>query len=444
MIRNLYWRKLFGRIPSTDKVEKEEINDIARMRKFEKTAHSPELDEFNRLFHTISAPSFVQKKKSIQLAKYKDSKEYEQLKRFRKLDSMSDIKAYFEILDSKELLNLLQFKQSREADDLNDKGKVAITAHLKEFKNFEQSKAYKNFLRFHNSYIIKEYLELKETVETEEFKKANEYWSNPNRWETTEEYAAEKRYQDLLKNPDINNFVKSLPKDSKQMKKWDLIFEDQFNWKNTEDSKWEAGFKYPGENMLKIHSFHNELQANTGGKNIETKNGSLSILTKKEPFETLAWHPQKGFISKKFDFTSDAIHTGDLALKFGKVRIKLKSVGQQQNAVWLKGKDKTPHINVFRFDGNNIKLENNYSSNSDTITIKGINPSEYYIYELQWTNKELIWSINNIPVFRSTKEVPQNDMFLTINSFLSQSQIGSEGSFDIDWVRIYQETTLIS
>lgn len=443
MIRNLYWRKLFGRIPSTEKVEKDEMNDIARMRKFEEVAHSPELAEFNKLFHIVSASAFVQKKKSIQLSKYKDSKESEQLTRYKKLDNMNEIKAYFEILDSKELRNLLSFKQSSEAADLDDKEKVAITPHLKEIKSFETSKSYKNFLRFHNSYIIKEYLELRDIVESAEFKKSNDYWSNPNRWETTEEYQVEKRYNELLKNPDIAAFVKSLPKDSKQMKKWDLIFEDTFKWKNINDSKWMAGFNYPGEDLVKIHSFHNELQANTGGKNMEMQDG-LSIVTKKERFEALAWHPQKGFVSKNFEYTSDAINAGNIPLGFGKIRLKLRCSGHQQNAVWLKGKNKTPHINLFHFDGKDIKLENTYSANTDSITIKGINPSDYYIYELKWTEKELIWSINNQSVYRSTREVPQDEMYLTINSFLSENQLGSEGRFDIDWIRIYKETTLIS
>ncbi len=444
MIRNLYWRKLFGRLPSTDKVEKDEMNDIARMKKLEEMAHSPELAEFNKLFHTISSPAFIQKKKGIQLAKYKDTKEYEQLSRFKKLDGMVNIKAYFDILDSEDLRRLLNFKQSSEADDLNDKEKVAITPHLKEMKGFERSKAYKNFLRFHNSYIIKEYLELKDSVETSQFKQSNEYWSNSNRWETTEEYQLEKRYQELLKNPDIALFVKSLPKDSKHMKKWELIFEDFFSWKNINDSKWKVGFQYPGNEMVKIHSVHNELQANTGGNNLDTKAGHLSILTKKENAEALTWHPQKGFISQNFGFTSDVINAGNIPLKFGKLRVKLRCSGTQQNAVWLRGKHKIPHLNLFHFDGSNIQFSNRHSTSTDSITIKGINPSEYYIYELKWSEKELIWSINNQAVFRSTREVPQEEMYLTINSFISQYQTGGEGKFDIDWVRIYQEKTLIS
>jgi hypothetical protein len=49
---------------------------------------------------------------------------------------------------------------------------------------------------------------LKTKVASPEFKKANDFWSNENRWHGTPEFAQQERFYELAKNPDIVFFMK--------------------------------------------------------------------------------------------------------------------------------------------------------------------------------------------------------------------------------------------
>ena len=104
---------------------------------------------------------------------------------------------------SHELAKYIQFEKTPEYEMLDDKKKVRESELLKTMKHFEASKSYKTYLRFHESFIIKEYEELKIKVQTQEFKKENEFWANNSRWTTTEDYNLEQRFNILAKNPDI-------------------------------------------------------------------------------------------------------------------------------------------------------------------------------------------------------------------------------------------------
>lgn len=445
MIRNLFWRKLLGGIPSTDKAEKDILAHVEWMKRLEQTAHSPELAEFNRLHLEVTSSAFLDKKKKIQNSRYKDTQEYEQHTRFHKLENDKGIRHYFDTLDSKELAQYLAFRNSPEAGDLNDKGKISITPHLKNLKDFENSKTFKNFMRFHNSYIIKEYLELKEIVESEDFKNRNAYWSNPKRWETTLEFITESRYKELSSNPDIQAFVKSLPKNSRSLKKIAVKLEEDFRWKKMEDSLWTPGFTYPSEKLISNHSFHNEQQANSLGKNVTVSNEGLQINTKKESASHMTWHPEKGFIQKKFNYTGDVINTGsNYRIHNGEIKIKLRCKGNIHHAFWLGADHMKPHINIFHYDGKYIRFESYTDSNRDSVAFKGMDCGQYLIYGLKWTEKELIWSINNVPLYRSTNAVPDEEMYLSLNSFIPEGSPADEGALQVQWIKIFQEEPIVS
>ena len=103
------------------------------------------------------------------------------------------MKAYFSILESQELADYLAFKATPDFVSLANHDLVKKSPELTRLKKFEKSKEYKIYTRFHDSYVVKEYLELKEKVSNPDFVKNNEFWSNPKRWETTKEYQDEKK-----------------------------------------------------------------------------------------------------------------------------------------------------------------------------------------------------------------------------------------------------------
>ena len=85
-----------------------------------------------------------------------------------------------------------------------------------------------------------------------------------------------------------------------------------------------------------------------------------------------------------------------------------------------------------------IKVGNANRNVVDGIKIKGINTSQFFIYSLKWTAKELVWYINDFEVYRTASNIPNTDMYMVFNSFITQKQKGSAGHLEVDWVRAYQ------
>jgi len=158
---NLFWKNLFGGITPTAKLEKEEAALIKAMHRFREIEKSVELSEYKTLFHEVKSSAFIENKKTLQNRKYKDTEEYRSAKKLKKLEASPAINLYFQVLKSIELEQYLAFKNSSEFEDLGDKKKVKNSEKLQKLKHFEHSKAYKTYTRFHNSYIIKEFEQLK-------------------------------------------------------------------------------------------------------------------------------------------------------------------------------------------------------------------------------------------------------------------------------------------
>lgn len=435
---NLFWKSLLGGIASTSKLEKEEAALLQSMQRYAEVEKSAELAEFRSLFHEVKAPEFIEKKKILQNRKYKDTEEQRDSVKFHKLEKSAEIKLYYQVLSSKELVDFLAFKATPEFEDLGDKKKVQASPKLQKLKDYSKSKAYKTYTRFHDSYIIKEYEELKAHVNTPEFKQQNQFWANSHRWQTTPEYKKEQRYYELAKNPDIafyNNTKKDKFSSYATLK---LTFQEEFNWNTLDKSRWNFGFHYVSENLTGNHSFSNELQANNGGKNIAVENGILKIYTKKETLKSTAWDASKGFVRKDFEYSSDVMQTAeDFKQKYGIFRAKIRCTGKLHHAFWLGTDTKLPHINIFHYNGKQIRVGNAGSNVIDGVKIKGISPSKFYIYTLKWTPKELIWLINDVEIYRTTSNIPQEEMFLVFNSFIPSKMKGDAGTLEVDWVRVY-------
>lgn len=435
---NLFWKRLFGGITPTAKLEKYEADLLIDMARFEEVEKSVELAEYKKLFHIIKSADFQDKKKTLLNRKYKDTEEYRVHKKYNKLHNSADIKLYYNVLTSDELAKFIIFEKSAEYELLGDKKKVKKSELLKRMKHFEISKAYKTYVRFHESFIIKDYEELKIKISTPEFKKENDFWSNHNRWITTKEYLLEQRFQKLAKNADIIFYENEKPERFEKHRALTLSFQDEFKWNTLDNSHWAFGFHYKKIELIGNHSFSNEKQAYNSGQNVSVEDGILKIATKHETINARAWHPTKGFIEKEFHFTSDVLQTAKkFRQKRGAFRAKIRCTGNLHHAFWMGADNKLPQMNIFHFDGKCITLGNTNKNLVDGITIKGLNTSQYFIYTLIWSEKELIWMINNLEVYRTSSNIPTEAMYLAFNSFITEKQKGSAGSLEVDWVRAY-------
>ncbi len=435
---NLFWKKLFGGITPTATLEKNEADLEIAMHRYEKVGKSIELAEYKSLFHIVNSAKFKENKKVLQNRKYKDTEEFQNNKKYTKLHNSPSIQLYYKVLGSEDLTQYLAFKSTPEFELLGDKKKVKASETLKKLKDFEHSKAYKTYVRFFNSYIIKEYEQLKIKIAKPEFIKSNEFWENRNRWQTTPEYIQEQRMFELAKNPDINFYQNEKPERFEKYRKLKLSFSDEFKWNTLDNSHWNFGFHYKSAAFIGNHSFANEKQANNSGKNVSVDKGILKITTKHEKVTARAWHVKKGFIEKEFRYTSDVMQTADkFRQKQGVFRAKIRCSGKFHHAFWLGADSKLPFINIFHYNGKHITLGNTNENLVDGIKISGLNHFEYFIYTLVWTEKEMYWIINNLEVYRTASNIPKESMYLAFSSFISEKQHGSAGYLEVDWVRVY-------
>lgn len=440
---NLFWKKLFGGLPSTEKLEKEEEALLLAYKRYCDVEASEQLKEYTRLFHLVKAADFKEKKKTLQNRKFKDTEEYRDFRKYEKLHNSANIKLYYQVLNSPQLKEFLAFKQTSEYEKLGNPKLVKADATLQSNKAYEKSKPYKNYIRFHGSFVISEYEKLKELVAKPDFIKSKEFWEDNNRWQKTEEYKIEQRYYELQKTPDISFYEATDPKKFKVLDEWAITFYDDFAG-GTLDAKWKNGYYHRAEALKKLYSFSTEKQANTDGKNVVLSGSFLAINTLPEKKESLAWDAKKGFTKKQFDYTSGIINTGEaFQQKNGLIKAKLRVKGSSEvsHAFWLGSDGKLPQINVFYYDGSTITVDN-YAKDGNGVavskeTIKGISPADFYIYSLEWTPTELIWKINNVEVYRATKAIPQQSLFPVFNSFISEKQKGGSGTLEVDWIKVY-------
>ena len=435
---NLFWKNLFGGITPTAKLEKDEAELVKAMHRYAEVEKSVELVEYKKLSHIIKSAKFQENKKILKNRKYKDTEEYRVTKKYKKLHNSPAIKLYYHVLESDILKQFLNFKKTPDYELLGDKKKVQASENLRKFKQFEHSKEYKTYMRFHNSYIIKEYEQFETKIIKPEFIKANEFWANENRWHTTPEYTQQQRFHELAKNEDIIFYINEKPERFKNYRSLKPTFKDEFEWNTLDKSHWDFGFHYKSDQLIASHSFTNEKQANNAGKNVSVEDGILKIATKHETITARAWDVSKGFIDKEFNFTSDVLQTANtFRQKRGVFRAKLRCTGNVQHAFWLGTDGKLPHVNIFQYDGKSITLGNANKNVVDGIKITGLNASKFYIYSLIWSDKELIWLINDLEVYRTASNIPADSMYLAFNSFISQNQKGSAGNLEVDWVRAY-------
>jgi len=435
---NLFWKKLFGGITPTAKLEKNEADLIKAMHRYAEVEKSVELADYKKLFHLVKSADFQENKKILKHRKYKDTEEYRNTRKCKKLQNSPSIRLYYQVLESDILKQYIHFKTTPDYELLGDKKKVKTSETLKRFKQFEHSKDYKTYIRFHDSYILKEFELLKIKVASPEFKKANDFWANENRWHNTPEFAQQERFYELAKNPDIVFYENEKPQRFEKYRAMTLSFQDEFDWNTLDKSHWDFGFHYKSDKLIGNHSFSNEKQANHSGKNVSVVEGILKLVTKHEKVRVRAWDTSKGFIEKEFNYTSDVLQTAEsFRQKQGVFRAKLRCTGNVQHAFWLGAESKLPHISIFHFNGKAITLGNANKNVVDGIQIKGLNPAQFYIYTLIWSAKELVWMINDLEVYRTASNIPLDSMYLAFNSFISQKQKGSAGSLEVDWVRTY-------
>ena len=243
-----------------------------------------------------------------------------------------------------------------------------------------------------------------------------------------------------------------------------LVWSDEFNYTGAIDSS-----KWHHQTLLPISGswYNGEIQHYTNRTdNSIVKDGSLKIIAKKENFN------DQGFTKTH---TSARLNS-KFAFKYGRivVRAKLPSGLGTWPAIWMLGKNIDENgaywdnkgygtkpwpacgeIDIMEHWGSNQNYVQSAihtpSSFGGTVNLGGQTiptaSSAFHVYEFEWTPEKLIFSVDSVvhytynPSIKDASTWPfNNDQYLLLNLAI-QPSISSgftQGSMDLDYVRIYQ------
>ena len=161
---NLFWKRLFRVVQSTDSFEKK-IDAVQLTTSGDEQDFSiDELQDKNRLEEYVNSVDFRQKKELYKSKKYKDTDENRIIRQYEKLLNDVNIKLYYETKNSQILKDYLDFKSNPDSLNLKSLSILEVSEKIEKLKNFEQSKEYKNYSQYHESLAVREFEELKKKI----------------------------------------------------------------------------------------------------------------------------------------------------------------------------------------------------------------------------------------------------------------------------------------
>ena len=140
----LFFKRLFGQLPSTSRYEKRVKKMQKKVKLLQEIEQSDYFKEYQELRSKVNEDKFLQKKEEYTSRKYKDTEYYQKLAELKKLSGDRNVKKYL--------------KATSDAERLQLAGNIAV----------------------------KGYLRLKEETETPEFKEKNAFWADKKRWQHSE------------------------------------------------------------------------------------------------------------------------------------------------------------------------------------------------------------------------------------------------------------------
>lgn len=470
---------LFGsKYPSTQKYEEYLIklkNDYERYIEFKESSL---LIRYNELDKEIHTGSFEKKVEELKNLKFKNSPQWRQLDQYNTLKSSSDIKRYLKIVKGDKLSRMEMIKESdlykeyKELLDFVNSPKFHAAKSKKGFKKSEEylkfqqlkslkknpeiifynrterSNDYKTAIALKGSDRLETYFELEGIVQSKEFKEQEAFLKDKKRFQKSKEAELIEEFKLLNKNEEILWFLKmQKEKPFEDYKKWQLTFEEDFDQIKLDANKWMTGYYWGRALMNDNYVPSNEHQFFTD-ENIDLRNSMARISVREEKTVGKSWNTSHGFNDREFNFTSGLISTGQsFRQKYGRLEAKIRFDKSYPvvNAFWLVGETKSPQIDIFRTTEKNNKgyqcgIHSDKESRSKLI--KGsFSNNKFFIYGLNWSADELIWTINGKEVHREVNNIPNESMYLTFCSILPEEPKSNNlpASMEIDWIRCYKK-----
>ncbi len=336
-------------------------------------------------------------------------------------------------------LILSKFKLFPKISKIEKKRKV-IEDKYKVVLDFENSPAYKDFLEEEAYFASKDYQaelrKLRADENEDAIKKLDDRKAKIASFKNSKEY---KSYETAKNDSSLN-----------EIKSWKVVFEDDFSGNKLDEEKWTTHY-FAGENAGDTaYALPTDKAFPTDGNNINIGGGKAQISLKSEQTKGNVWQLPFGFVEKDFKYTTGLMNTAkSFQGKYGKIEMKVK-INHSPNAAFIchLGTEKMlPFIDLFRIE-DNIK---NYTSGSlwgkelknfqkAQGSFEGIDLSQdYFLFTFIWSEKKMIWKINDEVVNTQTAGIPHENMFLSFNVRGLDDTIATPASMDIAWVKWFQQ-----
>ena len=396
-----FLKSLFGSsIPSTRKYEAQ-LNEIeqayAHFCEFES---SEEYKRYLKLKEQTSSPDFTKKLNELKRLSYKGSPEWSAEKKYNRLKKSKDVKKYLKAGEGE------------------------------------------------TSPYVKEYLALKSQLSTEEFIQRKNYLSDKNRYKLSDEYQKLEEYQHLSKSKVVTDYAKLKKRYEKvfaERNSWDISFQENFT--HSPFSKQWSTTPYWSEAFLKqTYAQANEKQLPTDGPNLEAQGGLLSIVTRKEEANGLAWDSKLGFVPKTFSYTSGIVNTSKtFRQQYGRfvAKVKMSKAKNVYHAFWMGAEKMLPHITIFKVENGKMQAAVYTEANKVEKQLSYKINEDFYIFELIWNQATgLSWLINGKKVY-NTAINPDIPMYLAFSSGVTEEVANHHlpQHLSIEWVICYQKNS---
>lgn len=412
----------------------------------ENTEEFAKIKKFNELKKDATIKNYFKFKSSKQLA------DFHQLDGSKELEQFEELEAYVNSSDFHTLIENLTYTNTDEYKKEQEFAQLKKSPNIKFYFKFSNNAAYKLFKEIEGSDQLAKYEELKEFVNSQEFLEFRDYMNDKKKWEKTEEFEKETRYHELKKSENIVFYYKLKDSDKFNiLNEWEVTFEEDFSNGKLDESKWMTSFFWGKALLNESYSLEGDKHFNTDGDNIKVSNNILKIVTKKEQAKGKIWNSKLGFQPKDFDYTSGLISTGNsFRQKYGKfeAKVKLNRSHPGYQAFWMVGEQRMPEIDIVFAKGKsnaNAILANHYGpGDNDSVKekISGLNlTSDFFIYTLEWYPEKLVWKINDVEVYSTTKNIPDDQLYMIFSAGLTGEIDGSKlpQTMEIDWVKCYQK-----